>query len=757
VSCDLVRRALLAGALPLFVLATPALAADDAAFVSQQVPTRAVVGETLQVSITLKNTGTRSWTRGRGVALGTVAPRNDGTWGARRIRLRPKARVRPGETHTFTREVRAPTLPGVYSMKWRLVREEAPAQAGDAIDLSQVTFLHANVSGWPATSRVERVEVGPGRICVDHSKLGTWPSLVLQGEAIEGNPWVVAQVGGRWYAGTYEWLRPGQHCKTLGATPPTSTVADQLGPHIKQAPLDGWRPRPGERVGVFVSTHARGSERTLNERTNVVAFEWPAAGATRVLDVSGGTPAAPRWFGAASRAVQVTVTPRSPGGPWPAYPSNPYTIRLNQPVLADDPRGSLFAHELDGDGLMDFVVTGPNVVGAYDHWGNLLWKVADPIHLPGAANGGRNYPGSNAPGAIAGDLDRDGAAEVAYLTDAGDLVIRDGASGARERTWSFPGAQALSVANLRGQGETDAVLQYGQSEVRGVNLRNGNQLWRSTEWRGIEHSQVRTTDVDGDGRDEVLGAVFLDDDGSRLSGWDLQAQGHAISGLDSLAIGAVIPGGPVEVAFAEQGGKNQTVLVNHRRYLWGRGGGPIPALGDCAREIDPDKVAVGDFDPALPGLEVFARSACGRFPWVHGADGAVIARWSVEDRAPPGWYLGGPPLARSEGGIDVVRAIDWRGRTKRYLLLKERHLDRRAAIVEPLSGRFLRVFDVRASRLYAADVSDDHREEVIVLEAGARGTIRIFANEAAAPPPRPRPWTDPVYRRVRQNWNYYSP
>ena len=24
------------------------------------------------------------------------------------------------------------------------------------------------------------------------------------------NPWVIAQVNGKWYAGTYEWLRPGQ-------------------------------------------------------------------------------------------------------------------------------------------------------------------------------------------------------------------------------------------------------------------------------------------------------------------------------------------------------------------------------------------------------------------------------------------------------------------------------------------------------------------------------------------------------------------
>jgi len=49
----------------------------------------------------------------------------------------------------------------------------------------------------------------------------------------------------------------------------------------------------------------------------------------------------------------------------------------------------------------------------------------------------------------------------------------------------------------------------------------------------------------------------------------------------------------------------------------------------------------------------------------------------------------------------------------------------------------------------------DWREELIVL---AGNELHIYQNTAPNPNPnRPRLWTNPVYRRTKAVWNYYSP
>ncbi len=225
------------------------------------------------------------------------------------------------------------------------------------------------------------------------------------------------------------------------------------------------------------------------------------------------------------------------------YQANPFVITLRQHVRPKDNRGSLFACELDGDGQIDFLVTSPGAIGAYSHNGELLWLKHDDIRLSRSANGGSGYPGSQAPGAIYGDQDGDGAPDVAYLTNQGKLIIRRGSTGKLQRSFEFPGGQGLAIANLRGKGDQDAIIQYSQSELRAINLVTGKTLWHTKDWFGIEHSLVRTADVDGDGRDEVLGPILLDAKGHRLGSWDLKRDRRThLRSLDSLAIGDIIPG-----------------------------------------------------------------------------------------------------------------------------------------------------------------------------------------------------------------------
>ncbi|NKB87166.1 MAG: hypothetical protein GKS06_02960 [Acidobacteria bacterium] len=141
----------------------------------------------------------------------------------------------------------------------------------DQINAGSITYLHANVSGWAVTSTTTSVSVTPGEICVNHTKAGKWPV----NRAVEGNPWIVANIGGRWYAATWEWLRPGQTCKRIGVPAEHPTTAQSIGPHTKKSPLSSWVPKKGETVYFFMSTHARDGTRTRNERSNMVKVVWP--------------------------------------------------------------------------------------------------------------------------------------------------------------------------------------------------------------------------------------------------------------------------------------------------------------------------------------------------------------------------------------------------------------------------------------------------------------------------------------------------
>ncbi|MDP7337686.1 MAG: hypothetical protein QF786_00090 [Vicinamibacterales bacterium] len=136
----------------------------------------------------------------------------------------------------------------------------------DAINPELVTFLHADIGGWPITTAIESVKFHGGEklsVKADHN----WPVYMLNGDtAVNANPWVFVQIGGRWFAATYEWLRPNQTRKGIHAA--------NIGAHIKKDPLDTWRPRNGEVVGFCISGTARDSHRTAEERSQIVLVKW---------------------------------------------------------------------------------------------------------------------------------------------------------------------------------------------------------------------------------------------------------------------------------------------------------------------------------------------------------------------------------------------------------------------------------------------------------------------------------------------------
>jgi hypothetical protein len=159
----------------------------------------------------------------------------------------------------------------------------AAAGAGsgiDAIDPSEVTWIDPNIGGWPATSTITDVrirDVPAGGICIEHTKADEWPGVVLPAgpRPVAGNPWVFGKVNGRWYAATYEWLRPGQICK-LNGPGEHDEASIEVGSHTKRPPLRTWVPRSGEQVGFMVSTLARWRPQgKVHERSNIVVVTWP--------------------------------------------------------------------------------------------------------------------------------------------------------------------------------------------------------------------------------------------------------------------------------------------------------------------------------------------------------------------------------------------------------------------------------------------------------------------------------------------------
>ena len=106
---------------PMAFAATDAVATNNSAFVSQNVPATMALGQTYQISVTMQNTGDTTWDAGSLYRLGAQAPQDNATWGLGRVEL--PAPVAPGASVTFNFTVTAPTAVGIYNFQWRMVQD----------------------------------------------------------------------------------------------------------------------------------------------------------------------------------------------------------------------------------------------------------------------------------------------------------------------------------------------------------------------------------------------------------------------------------------------------------------------------------------------------------------------------------------------------------------------------------------------------------------------------------------------------------
>ncbi len=412
-----------------------------------------------------------------------------------------------------------------------------------------------------------------------------------------------------------------------------------------------------------------------------------------------------------------------------------------------DSAGGLIAADLDGDGRREVIVTAPGHVGAFRLDGKTLWRKEIDIRVSAGSSEGAGLPGHHGPAVQVADVDGDRRMEVLFLDQDDTVHVLDARTGKTERTIRFPhpkGAERwehLVVANLRGKGDRDLLLQA--TNAKGYRMGRyvsayafetpEKPLWSTDRYVGCAHNGLRVADLDGDGRDEILGSTVISPDGALKVVFE--HRGH----LDSIFVADVRPDVPgLELVALEEGGGNRVFVFNGERVLW-------EAHAD---HQEPQNAALGEFDPQKPGLEVWCRSRYDTHqrPFLFDARGKLIRQYAMDDVAPKGW---------TEKGVEVIAPIHWTGGPAQLAAAKERHESGDVGLFEPVSGRFVLRLPEKADRIYVADVTGDWREEILVM---AGEELHVYENRARNPRPREkRLWAQPHYARSKMTWNYYSP
>jgi hypothetical protein len=251
--------------------------------------------------------------------------------------------------------------------------------------------------------------------------------------------------------------------------------------------------------------------------------------------------------------------------------------------------------DITGDGRLDFVMMQGdtmaddryighqvNALTAYDFDGNLLWQVGDP------AQG--SSTGSDIPAQIY-DIDQDGENEVLACMNnsvvSGRFAILDGRTGEVEGTLDYPSPDAhdtIIIANFSGnERPTDIVLKDRYNTLWAMDS-NWNVLFQHAG--NIGHYPW-PADYDYDGHEELMaGFEYLESDGTQV--WTADQEGHA----DCIWVGDIDqdPSNGREIAL---GGADITVY---------NADGDLIAREDMP--VEPQNIAIGDFRPDLPGLEI---------------------------------------------------------------------------------------------------------------------------------------------------------
>lgn len=199
----------------------------------------------------------------------------------------------------------------------------------DGLDLSAVTFHNSvNVSGWPATADVTRLEFRPTGVHIEHSKRegpGCWPNFRPAGwdGDLQYTLWLFERINGQWHGagGIQFW----QDCDQNGG-PPEQFAQNWFYDANRWGPMTGYQPAPGEMVGFMIAAgDQRGiGKESVEERSPVYVMGFPRSGDVFVPPSAPPVPSPPP-------APEPSPAPPAPAGP--ADPPNPGPLPPVPPVL----------------------------------------------------------------------------------------------------------------------------------------------------------------------------------------------------------------------------------------------------------------------------------------------------------------------------------------------------------------------------------------------------------------------------------------
>jgi len=450
------------------------------------------------------------------------------------------------------------------------------------------------------------------------------------------------------------------------------------------------------------------------------------------------------------------------------------TFDIDLPVSIDRNPGGLIAADLDNDGDREIILTYINYIAAYELDGTQMWKRTDDISIATIGSGleSDGYPGRHAPGVQVANHDG-GTPEVFYLMRNGKLRILNARTGTVLHTKNLPTANSdmgkwtcCVVANFEGSGDMEMLLATAD-KIESLNYRRlrkiaayrisdlinsgpaTRRLWKNDDFVCQSHNQPLCVDLNNDGKDEVIGACLLDSHGKeKYRAIDNTILPH----VDSIAIADIDPDlSNMEVCVAVEarpkprGTGPSEILFNHAGEIW---------RYTAKTSTDGDKVVAGDFDTTRAGLELFFRGNSSDDMFVLDKDGNKIADYFFTNTRPKDWYFIKP---KDTGGIENLWTINWTGGRKQYIAAKERHINGKIGLFDPMTGKIIMQINTKADRLYVCDIQGDWREEMIVVNAIA-SRIEIYQNTN----PNERPsagfslWNQQQYRRGKMTWGYYT-
>jgi len=139
---------------------------NEAAFVSQSVPALMRPGETVEVTVVFRNSGTRAWDKAGGPGdylnayrIKSQNPADNTTWSIGFVPI-PSSLIRPGDSASFVFPITAPGEPGTYNFQWQMNQ----GGVGWFGDLSPNVSVVVTDEAPPAPTDTIVPTVPPGRV-----------------------------------------------------------------------------------------------------------------------------------------------------------------------------------------------------------------------------------------------------------------------------------------------------------------------------------------------------------------------------------------------------------------------------------------------------------------------------------------------------------------------------------------------------------------------------------------------------------------